>query len=394
MHPIRTLVRPLTMAAACALLALACSSAEDDPVETALPDTDSNSASAPASASASSTSPEPAEESPEESASAGGPEPVEESADVEAVPETSAFPLTVVDAAGNEFTFDEPPGISCTWFGCVEAAAALGIDLKASMASPEEHATAFLGSEVEHFIDDSLNPEEWAAAEVELIFNRADAQSIPQFDAVRDAIDTFYLHSTAPGQAPTEGSLGGEEAYLENLRLLAAIAGDPAAADRAIADYEAMVETLTRLSTPETADQTIGILLGIDGYGALGPDGAFCELLSKTGHGTCVGEGFGALLNAEAFLALDPDLILAARWAGTTTVADRAANDPVWNLLSAVQNDRVYETDGWRFFCCSTSAQILMAQEYVGLVLPEAGIPRPPVEENDFDPSASPLVIG
>ncbi|MEM7288025.1 MAG: hypothetical protein AAF480_16865, partial [Actinomycetota bacterium] len=100
----------------------------------------------------------------------------------------------------------------------------------------------------------------------------------------------------------------------------------------------------------------------------------------------------GALMNAEAYLGLDPDLIIHTAFGGENTIANREANDPIWNQLSAVQSGNVYETESSRFYCCSTSAQIMMAQEYVGLLFPDAGIPRPDI--GNFDPSQSPLVVG
>ncbi|MEM9204488.1 MAG: ABC transporter substrate-binding protein, partial [Actinomycetota bacterium] len=297
----------------------------------------------------------------------------------------------IVDATGAEFTFDEPPVLGCAWYGCIESAAVLGVDLFASVVTPDENAQPFYGSgNTEVFISDSTNPEEWAAAGVDVIMASVAGAGAPATEAMEQAAPVFYLYYDNFLGEPFE--VGGQESYIRNLDVIAQLGNKPAAAEKAIGEYEAMVATLESLATPETEAQSLAVLFAMDGYAGLGPDSAFCQLLNDTGHGTCVGEGVGALLNAEAFFGFDPDLILHTTFAGENTVANREANDPIWNQLSAVQSGEVYETDSSRFYCCSTSAQIMMAQEYVGLVFPDAGIERPDLD--NFDPSQSPLVTG
>lgn len=317
---------------------------------------------------------------------AGKPEP-------EPVDVPSLYPLTITDAAGQEFTFDAPPRLGCIWTGCVEAAAAIGLTLTASVVSDEQSLWPFYGGgSVEQSVTDWTNPEEWAAIEVDAILASVAGLGAPVTTALDAAAPIFYLHYDAFTGDAAPGALGGNDSYLENLRILAQIADDEAAGAAAIGRFETMRDNLAALATPETAEQTIAVLFGFDGYASLGPTSAFCALLSETGHGTCVGEGIGAILNSEGFLDLDPDVIIATSFGGTNTVENREENDPVWPLLTAVQNGEVYRTDRAQFYCCSASAQIMMAHEYVALLLPDAGIERP--DETIFDPAQSPLATG
>ncbi|MEM7287688.1 MAG: hypothetical protein AAF480_15155, partial [Actinomycetota bacterium] len=277
-----------------ALVVAACSSDEAD---TAAPP---SSAGEPAEdASEPSTEPEPAaeesNEDPSGSATASTPadEPTEEAETDEPEPVESIFPLTIVDAAGTEFTFEEPPRLGCAWYGCVETAAAVGVDLYASIVTPDENAQPFYGSgNTEVFITDFQNPEEWAAAGVDLILTSVNAAGSPGIEAMEQAAPVFYLYYDNFIGPPAE--IGGQTSYLLNLEFLAQLGDNVDAAARATAEYQAMLTTMSSLATDATAAQTISVLFALDGYATLGPVSAFCSLLQETGHGTCVGEGVGA----------------------------------------------------------------------------------------------------
>lgn len=395
----RTLRKLLVVLAAAATLATACSSDEDGSTDAGSSESESSSATASASesesASASASEPaDEADEAPEEATEeAEAAEPVEETATTSTTeaPPPSVFPLTITDATGREFTFDEPPVLGCRWFGCIEGAAHLGVTVPITGATPDREEQAFYSTGAETFVADTLNPEEWATTDVDVILASVLGAGTPNFAPLENNFDVFFLHYDS-GNGAQPNSLSGTDAYLENLRLISLLADQPDLGDQAIADYEAMLETLRSLSTPETEAQTLTVLFGFEGYVGLGPESAFCLLLNETGHGTCIGEGPGGAFNAEAFLADDPDLIVATSFGGDYSIEDRESNDPIWNELSAVQNGNVVTTDSSRFYCCSASALVLMAQEYVSLVLPETGIEKP--DEDTFTPATSPLVTG
>ncbi len=298
---------------------------------------------------------------------------------------SDAFPLTITDAAGQEFTFDAPPKIGCDWYGCYEALADLGIPPYAGALAEEELTSVFYapaGPPINRIID-GTNPESWAAAAIDLYMTRVPDSA--DLDAMRQVAPVFFLHHPSYGAS----DITGYQAYLENLRILGQLTGHPAAADAAIARFATALATLKALSTPETTALRVAILFGGEGYGGLAPNHPFCVALAEVGLGQCVeaAEGDAWLeVNAEQFLAIDPDWIVYVGFG--TSYQERT--DPVWSQLTAVKEGRVFDA-GHRYYCCSTRGLIHAFQEYVSHVLPDAAIPAPgPVDA--FDPLQSPLV--
>ncbi|MEM8925149.1 MAG: ABC transporter substrate-binding protein [Actinomycetota bacterium] len=367
--PSLSLTRLLSLLAALALVAAACGGGDDA-------SEDGASASASDSASASASASEPADD--EEGATDDG-------GAAEEAGDAAGYPITVTDAYGTEFTFDEPPRVGCAWYGCIEVGAELGVSLAAATLSAEEVDSSFFGRiEPEVLIVDFTNPEEWAAADVDIVM-LSPASRTPDLDPVGNVVDLFYLHYDNFLGDQWEGVIGGYDGYIENLRLMGQVMNAEAEAEAAVERFDTMVDNLATYATPETEQQTVAVI-GLLGYASLGPGSGLCQVLNEAGHGTCIGDGVAAMLNAEAFLAENPDLII-------DVDPDSRAGDPVWPNLSAVQNDNVYNFQTTRYYCCSTAGLILAAQEYVAQVFPDAGIPAPGPDA-DFDPSTSPLVIG
>ena len=297
---------------------------------------------------------------------------------------SEAFPLTITDAAGQEFTFDAPPKIGCDWYGCYEAMADLGIPLYAGAMAPEETTTVFYSpaSAPTHLIADSDNPESWAAAEIDLYMTRVPADASQ--DPIKAVAPIFYLHHPSYGDSTQTGY----QAYVENLRILGQLTGQPSAATAAIGRFETVLTTLRALATPATQQQTVAVLFSGDGYRAIAPGNPFCAVLAEVGLGQCVGEGAASLeISAEAFLALNPDWIVYQ--GGDSSYQERT--DPVWSQLTAVKADQVFDAAGNRYYCCSTRGLIHALQDYVSHILPAAGIPNPG-PQTAFDPTQSPLV--
>jgi len=153
---------------------------------------------------------------------------------------SEAFPLTITDAAGQEFTFDAPPKIGCDWYGCYEAMADLGIPLYAGAMAPEETTTVFYSpaGAPTHLIADSDNPESWAAAEIDLYMTRVPADASQ--DPIKAVAPIFYLHHPSYGDSTQTGY----QAYVENLRILGQLTGQPSAATAAIGRFETVLTTL------------------------------------------------------------------------------------------------------------------------------------------------------
>lgn len=298
--------------------------------------------------------------------------------------EAALFPLTITDAAGQAFTFDAPPKIGCYWYGCIEAFADLGVPFYAGTLGPEELASVFYApaGPPTHLMADDSNPENWAAAEVDLFVTRVPDSA--DLDAMRQAAPIFFLHHPSYGPSDQQGYA----AYYQNLRLLGALVGQPEAAEAAITRFETVLANLKALSTPKTEALTLAVLFSGEGYPVMTPDNPFCDVVTAAGLGHCVGEGAPTLeVNAESFLALDPDWIIYAGFGQSY----QERSDPVWGQLTAVKEGRVYDAAGSRYYCCSTRGLINALQDYVSHLLPDAGIPNPG-SELDFDPLQSPLV--
>lgn len=302
---------------------------------------------------------------------------------------TTTFPVTVVDALGQEFTFDAPPKIGCGWLGCEEILADLGVVPHASYWI--QHESTFLTPQglPAHRIEDMANPEGWAEAEIDLLVKRGPA--VPNDEALTAAAPIFYLHFPSADAEATAGI----DAYYENTRLLGQLTGRSADAEATLARFDTLVEQLRALATPETCELTVAVLFGDPAtYRAIGDANPFCTVLADVGLGQCIVSPWWEEINAEAFLSYDPDWIayMDLGWSTLVTgeeadVADRV--DPIWPQLTAVKEDRVYKSATQRFDCCSTRMLTHALQDYVSHILPDAGIPNPgPLA--DFDPAQSP----
>lgn len=321
---------------------------------------------------------EPVQESAPETAPQTEPEP-------EPVPPVE-FPLTITDALGTEFTFDGPVSFGCVWTGCSEVHADLGIREGAasvSFAADGDTSSPFLYpvGPPEYIVADYLNVEDWAGADIDAVVSR-----VPQNPGIEAAagglLPTFYLH--APSYA--ESSVAGFDAYRENIWLFGQLLGEPQAAADTLANYDAMMVNLSAMSTPELASRTVSVIRNGEEYQPYTEDTPFCDVIQATGLGTCVIVGETAEMNAEAYLAIDPDWIV--YYSGAVAASDRS--DPVWPELSAVQNNQVVESVDASYHCCGARSLLLALQEFVHATVPDSGIeaPGPGLE---FVPAASPL---
>ncbi|MEM7343004.1 MAG: ABC transporter substrate-binding protein, partial [Chloroflexota bacterium] len=302
---------------------------------------------------------------------------------------SSSFPLTITDATGQEFTFDAPPKMGCDWLGCFETLADFGVVIHAASMSPENAATTFYApvGAPEHLIDDYSNVELWAATEVDLLLSRVPDD--PYWDAFREVAPVFFLHHPSYGESSTTGY----QSYIDNARILGQLTGEVAAAEAAIARFETMMDNLRSLSTPELAEQSVGMIWSDEGYYGIPSDNPFCVALADVGLGNCMGTSTGRFVeyNAEEVLSLDPDLIVYMVYDGGAWDSWTDRDDPVWPQLTAVKEGNVFDASGDRYNCCSMRGLIHSFQEYVANVIPEAGISAPgPVL--DFEAADSPLV--
>jgi ABC-type Fe3+-hydroxamate transport system substrate-binding protein len=300
----------------------------------------------------------------------------------------AAFPLEITDGTGAIFKFDRAPKIGCWWYGCTEMMADLGLVPHAAGVTEEELNKPFYfpAGKPAHRIADINNPEQWAAAGVDVIIART--PSSPNSEGLKVAAPVFYMHAFSATK------LRGADEFILNTRLMGQLAGAPDRAEAAIARYEAALATVKKAAPPGASGTTIAVLFAGEGYRLLSADQPFCDIIGKNGLGKCLPEaapgGTSTIeMNAEEFLRLNPGWIAYQTFAGTPGPETRA--DPVWQQLGAVKAGQVYKA-GTRYYCCSLRGLIHSLQEYAAYTFgPAASIPKPgPVP--DFDPLKSPLL--
>ena len=309
------------------------------------------------------------------------------------------FPLTVKDAAGQTLTFDKPvTDIGCYWAGCDEILADLGLVPAASSnienengklvypdGTPKQDITKLGGED---------NPESWAAAGVDLIVVRGPASA--SVDAFKTAAKVLYLY--APGfddATPYKGL----DAYKQNLRLLGQVTDHVAAATAAINRFDTFMTALKSKAPADAASTTVALIFqSNDGtYTLVGPTSPFCAGLVQYGLGKCVSSpsrnATSWQINAEAFLALNPDWIVYMGGQSGTSTSWVKRNDPTWGKLSAVLAKHVYDDPAAREYCCSLRVLAPSYQLYGYEVWgASSGIANPGAILNyDYDDQSSPL---
>lgn len=312
---------------------------------------------------------------------------------------TVSFPLTVTDAAGQKLTFDKPvTNIGCYWAGCDEILADLGVVPAASSniqndggklvypnGTPKADITKLGGED---------NPESWAAAGVDLIVVRGPASA--SVNAFKSAAKVLYLY--APGfddATPYKGL----DAYRQNLRLLGQVTGHPDAATAAIKRFDSFMAALKSKAPAGAAKTSVALIFqSNDGtYTLVGPTSPFCVGLVDYGLGTCVSSpsrnATSWQINAEAFLALNPDWVVYMGGESGKSTSWVKRNDPTWGKLSAVLAKHVYDSPDAREYCCSLRVLAPSYQLYAFHLWGAAsGIADPgPVLQYDYTDQSTPL---
>ncbi len=299
----------------------------------------------------------------------------------QASPESNSY--TVVDAAGIQHTFSTPPKIACVWYGCIESMAEMGLVPNAvSVGEPNISSVFYFPQGLpEHVIVDNANIEDWAKTGVDLVITRLPVT--PEWRRFSEHIPIFYLHH--PGYDTSDRT--GFDAYLENNRLLASLAGQVELATAANNRFLQVIDNIKQLSTSEIKRQSVAIIGSTRSYDPLGAKTPFCAALKAAQAGACFSEGgVDQELNSESFLRWDPDWIVYE-----VDQSYKKRKDPIWKRLSAVRNGNIYNAKGNRYYCCSTRGLIHALQEFSHYGVSKQ-IPLPG-DLTSFDPSKSPLVM-
>lgn len=310
--------------------------------------------------------------------------------------EPVTYPVDLVDGAGQEHTFTEPTTkIACMATGCVEALADMGIAPYAAWSFIKNGPMNYPNGEPEVLIEDG-DVEEWANSGADVFVQ------LPYPDAIKGAKplekigDVVYLHPAFEQWAPSADLVvEGAEAFKMDLRMLGEITGEPEAAADAIGRYDGLLSTLQEHAPEGAADMVFANLFHTDDgtYNMLDPGSNFCDVLTEYSLGNCVQmEGWDSdswEVNAEAFLASDPDWIGYTQYGQKVSFADR--DDPVWGRLTAVKNGNVFDFSE-KTYCCSLRAQAHALIDYAANVWGVEGGIEDPGPEASFDPAQNPLL--
>ncbi len=284
--------------------------------------------------------------------------------------QAALFPLTITDAAGIKHRFERAPKIGCYWLGCVQTLAGMGLKPQASAwVTKEERSSTFsypLGLP-KYTIFDALNPEDWAAAEVDVILNRVPFGQNSL--TLSSAAPVFHLHN--PNHQTTDQK--GYRAYIENIRLISLLTGETEKGASAIRRFDNVLTRLKTLANDQTRQLTVAVVNSSQGYRLQKTDSSFCSALVDLGFGKCIGSTKESReLNGEMFLKLDPDWIIYE-----TGQSYKKRKDPLWQRLKAVSKGQIYNTTGYSYSCCSTQSLTHSLQDYahrvVSAEVPSAG---------------------
>lgn len=259
------------------------------------------------------------------------------------VPE--GFPLTIVDASGQELTFDEPPHrVICYYTGCIEALVALGMRPIAVPEWFDQFPNLTLQNTPDGMADVEIipvndgvpSPEVVAALQPDLVMT--DADGVAALAGIAPAFDTYRLNSL--------------DDVISNLRRYAELLNRETEAETMIAAFEARLGAYARLTPDDLTVMSIGVDMGDPTYrdflfvrSTNSPD---CEILNLVAQ--CPWElppssdswwsSFPA--NFEYLMEKDPDVILTSSiyYPDPDEVRQTIYSDPVWSQLSAVENAR------------------------------------------------------
>lgn len=256
---------------------------------------------------------------------------------------TEGFPVTVVDGAGREVTFDAPPQrVMCFYTDCIEGMVGLG--LKPAIL-PEwflrfQNLT-ILGTPggvsnvtLIPVADGTPNAEAIAAAEPELVM----VSSLEEAQALTDVALTFVTYP-----------VNSIDDVVENLRRYADVFGMQEEAEQAVERFLSRRTTYAQLATGDVRVMNVLIdtadPIGGDIYirSTNSPDCVLLEELAQCPWtDTNPSDSWSFLTTIEYILQENPDVILIATYGGDPEAfREQLTSDPLWSELSAVQDDRL-----------------------------------------------------
>lgn len=254
------------------------------------------------------------------------------------------FPRTVTDGAGREVTLEKAPERLVTYYNdSFGMLATLGVMPVAQSVNPEMLTDPIYFGEAGANIETipytgAPDLEAVVAAEPDLVFVYSEEEA----DALGGLAPAFVT--------PNPATL--EELY-DALRLYGQVLGKEADAEAAVQAFQDRLNAYAKANTPN-ADKTILKLSSSDGQFSVATTAdPVCQMLEVVARcpwePRTPDEGWGYNTSAEGVLELDPDIIILNNWTDESDeeiFAEVSAN-PLWNELSAVQNESVFSTPGY-----------------------------------------------
>jgi len=249
----------------------------------------------------------------------------------------ATFPRTVVDGLGREVVIDAPPQRI--------ASVTLATDeILLDLVGPER----LLG--VTHFAEDSAISN--VAGDLEAV-PRTDLVGNPELLISLDAdmvVLSTYNNPAALDQLQDADVpifvLEGFNTLADvraNIRTLGRVTGEDARAEQLIDEMDTILETIQAKVSPH---DPVRVLYYEPGGVTYGSGSTVDEIITLAGGLNVVDEaGLGAypVVNPEFVLSVDPDVILLGGWfSSESDPLDWFTQDPVFSMLTAVQNGRVY----------------------------------------------------
>jgi iron complex transport system substrate-binding protein len=279
-----------------------------------------------------------------------------------------AYPRTIVDGAGRELNLEQrPERVVALYNDNFGMLATLNIRPVGVLANPEMLTDPIYfdgtGLDIPQIsYSDSVNIEEIAALNPDLVM----ASNVEEAVAIEE-IAPVYLPSSPKDL---------EQLY-DQLRNVASIFALETEAEAAIEAFEARYTAYQTMSPGNVSVLKLGAM----------DDGAFyistlddplCQILNTLARcdweKPAPDEYWGYETTIEGVLALDPDIIILNNWSSLSReeLLSALADNPLWNELSAVQNERVLGTADYENpIASSLPAAQKFLDTYMPLIYPE-----------------------
>lgn len=247
----------------------------------------------------------------------------------------NTYPMTVIDGAGREVTFNAPPQrVVCFYTDCVEWMGAIGIKPIATMAmelATASHVFGKDGKTIEKLVqgDNGPDPEQIARLAPDLIVVYSEDE-IPAMSTIAPVFVTYHPENLQDALTSTQK--------------FAAIFGRQAEAKAAIERYERKLAAYKSLSPRNTTimatvtwDTKMFWIFGGSLGCALLNEIAICEWPTPEGAGAYGYEG-----SVETLLQFDPD-VMTLRNGTEMTLEDlqlEMNKNPLWQEIRAVKTGR------------------------------------------------------